>query len=187
MKFATLLMHNTMQKLASAWPKCRFLRRVIYMSLALFTLSSCSRYYVEVYQQKVDGTYLASVHVGTPDPRLANPPYGQLLVAEWQIPLELLPKYPFLELDVIFWDNIQRRYVFPINHRKGFERLFIIDDEFVKTGGILAYRARIKTEDGKIFREWRHQLWVNLITIDNTVPPPPRSEALSNPSPDKDP
>lgn len=109
-----------------------------------------------------------------------------MFVIEWQVPLELLPKNAFIEFDANYWDNIERRYVIPINDRKGYKTLFVINDDFIETGGVFTYRAKIKTEDGKVFREWRHQLWVNLITIDNQELPPPESEVLSKPNLDTD-
>ncbi|MBS3903370.1 MAG: hypothetical protein KGZ30_03310 [Anaplasmataceae bacterium] len=154
--------------------------------LSAFFLSGCRRYYVEVYQQRVDASYLASNAVNTPDPRSSHPPLGQLFVVEWQVPLELLPKNPFIEFDANFLDYSERRYVFAINQRKGFKTFFVVDHEFIETGGIFTYRAKIKTEDGEVFREWRHQLWVNLITIDNSEQQPPQSNVSSKPNPSKD-
>ena len=154
--------------------------------LLLLALSSCGRYNVAVHQKKIDATSLASFGAETPDPKLKHPPYGQMLAVEWQIPLDLLPKNPLVQLDVIFWDNIERHYVWPISHRKGYETLSIVNEEFERTGGVLTYRAKILTEDGKVFYEWRHRLWVNLITIDNGAPPPPRSKAVSPASPSMD-
>ena len=42
----------------------------------------------------------------------------------------------------------------------------LLDEEYEKTGGILTYKACIVTQEGKIFKESKHQLWVNLIEID---------------------
>ncbi len=150
-------------------------------------LSGCGRYYVEVHQRKIDSSDLASSGIESPDPRLEHPPYGQLLTIEWQLPQKLLLENPLVLLDVIFWDNVERHYAWPIQRRKGFATLPIVDGQFEKTGGVIAYRAKVLTEEGQIFREWRHQLWVNLITIDNEPsPPPPRSKDGSRPNPDMD-
>lgn len=109
-----------------------------------------------------------------------------MLAIEWQLPLDLLPKNPLVQLDVIFWDNVERHYVWPICDRIGYVTLKIINEEFEKTGGVLTYRARVLTEEGDIFREWRHQLWVNLITNDTASPPPPRPKPASMPNPSMD-
>ena len=56
----------------------------------LFLFSGCQKYYLTVYQEKIDKDSLASTHVGSPDPRQKNPPKGQELIIEWQIPGEIL-------------------------------------------------------------------------------------------------
>lgn len=130
-------------------------------------MGSCNRYYVAVYQEKVDKKSLASYAVRTPDPKQEHPPYGQLIAIEWQIPASLLGENPFIEFDANFSNSTAKRYVFPINDRRGFVTLRVLDDEYIETGGTFSYRARIRTEDGALFREWRHQLFVHLITIED--------------------
>ena len=153
--------------------------------LSTFLLCACNRYYVGVYQQRVDGSSLASAGAGTPDPKLKHPPFGQMLVVEWQLPKEYLAQNPLIQLDVIFWDNIERRYVWPVNQRKGYETLKILDEDYEKTGGILTYRARVLDEEGTVFREWRHMLWVNLITAEQDSHSL-QSEPVSTPNPGMD-
>jgi len=164
------------------------MKKIVHLTtfFLLLVFSACGRYYVEVYQKKIDASDLASSSIESPDPRSKHPPYGQMLAIEWQLPQKILSENPLVQLDVLFWDNVERHYVWPIQQRKGFVTLPIINGQFERTGGVLAYRARVLTEEGKLFREWRHQLWVNLITIDNESPPPPRSKAVSTPSQDMD-
>jgi hypothetical protein len=141
--------------------------RILLIIATLLLCAACNnRYYVGVYQQKVDGSSLASTGAGTPDPKQKHPPFGQMLVVEWQLPKDYLAQNPLVRLDVIYWDNVERSYVWPINDRKGYEILKILDEEYEKTGGILTYRARVMNEEGEIYREWRHMMWVHLITLD---------------------
>ena len=162
------------------------LQPLILFFFLLTVFSGCGRYYVEVYQKKVDAADLASTEVKSPDPRQKHPPYGQMLTVEWQLPQKLLVENPLVMLDVIFWDNVERHYVWPIQERRGFVTLPIVNKQFEKTGGVLAYRAKILTEEGVVFREWRHQLWVNLITTDEQPMLPPQSKAALLPNQDKD-
>jgi len=136
-----------------------------YMLLFLF-LVSCSRY-VEVKRLKVNSRTLASSWVNSPDPAKENPPLGEMLFIDWQVPGQLLYRNPELKLYVIYWDNQEKVYTWPINRRKGYETFSLLDEDFIRTGGFLTYRAEIVTEDGCIYRDWKHQLWVNLIKMDN--------------------
>ena len=107
--------------------------------------------------------YLASTHVGTPDPRQDHPPIGQMLILDWRVPQEVFKKKPEVVLDLILWNYTQRQIRIPIKRQMDFATYRLFNEEYDKTGGILTYKAQIVTEDGNVFREWKHQLWVNLI------------------------
>ena len=131
----------------------------------LLACSGCRPYYLTVMQEWVDVRYLASTYVNTPDPRQENPPMGQKLILDWRVPKEILKKHPEVVLDLILWDYTTRQIRIPIKHGMDSRPSRLFDEEYEKTGGILTYKAEIITEDGEIFREWKHQLWVNLITV----------------------
>lgn len=130
-------------------------------------MTGCSRYYVDVSRQKINATYLASTSVGTPDPRQKNPPLGEMLVINWQIPMKMVKENPQLRLYVIYWDNEERVFTWSLKKWKGYRTLSVLNKEFMRTRGFLTYRAEIVTEDGEIYREWKHQLWVNLIKVED--------------------
>ncbi len=138
--------------------------RLLYiLGLSVFLFSSCNRYYVEIHRQRINAGYLASTSVNTPDPRRCDPPLGEMLVIEWLVSMEIMEKNPQIRLYAISWDNEERVYTWPIKKRKGYRTFSVLNDDFIRTGGLLTYRAEIITEDGEVFREWKHQMWVNLI------------------------
>ena len=120
-----------------------------------------------MHKQTIDAKYLASTNVGSPDPRRCDPPKGEMVVAEWKIPKELLADDPKLVIHFIFNNFTQRSISFPITSSLGFKDYKITRDDFKKTKGILAYKGEILTKDREVFREWTHQLWVNLIEIED--------------------
>lgn len=132
----------------------------------LLLLVSCDKYYLSVRQIPVDQKYLASTHVGSPDPRLAHPPLGQKLVVGWSVPSEILQKEPKVVLRLLFWDHSEKEIAYPIAYRTGYEVYSLLNEEFEKSKGLLTYRADIVMTDGQIYRTWKHQLWVNLIRLD---------------------
>lgn len=131
----------------------------------LLGLSGCQRYYLSVMQQKIDINYLASTYVDTPDPRRDNPPNGVELIIDWQVPQELLKKKPVCILHVIYWDYTEETFYHDINYKVGYWKYVLLNKEFTARKGILTYSATIQTEDGEVYREWKHQLWVNLIHV----------------------
>ncbi|MCI0382468.1 MAG: hypothetical protein L0207_05415 [Chlamydiae bacterium] len=138
---------------------------ILFFLFALF-FGSCQKYGILVRQQLVNPTYLASTHIGSPDPRQADPPRGQMVIAEWWVPRELLSDEPKLVLHLIFWNYTEKIMEFPIDRRIGYETISVLGKEFDETKGVLTYMAQIVTNEGKIFREWKHQLWVKLIQIE---------------------
>ncbi len=137
-----------------------------FLFLFFILLASCEKYYVSVSSIPINASYLASSQVGTPDPRQAHPPVGQKLVIDWAIPPEMLSEQPKIILHLLYKNHGEKEVVYPITCRGGYTVYSLLNEEFVETKGLLTYRAEIVTEGGKVYREWKHQLWVNLITLD---------------------
>lgn len=129
-------------------------------------LASCDKYYVTVRQLPVNSNSLASSYVGTPDPRQAHPPTGQKLIIDWVIPGDLLIEQPRVVLFLVFKDHTEKKLSYPIEYKSGYAVYALTGEEFEKTQGLLTYRAEIVDSEGQVFRDWKHQLWVNLITLE---------------------
>lgn len=132
----------------------------------LTLLSGCGKYYLSVQQQWIDINYLASTQVNTPDPLRANPPVGQMLIIDWKVPRKMLKDKPQILLDLIFWDYTTQTIQIPITHQMNYTTYELLNDAYEKRGGILTYKASIVNQEGKLYRECKHQLWVNLIRIE---------------------
>jgi len=141
-------------------------KKSILLALFCLLLTGCDKYYLTLRQVPVDSNYLASSHVGTPDPRQAHPPHGQKIILQWAVPPEILEKNPALVLYVVYKDHTEKEFEYPIDGRLGYEVYSLLNEDYDKTGGLLTYRADIVTPDGTVYKEWKHQLWVNLITLD---------------------
>ena len=138
----------------------------IWILVLSFVLAGCDKYYLSLRQIHVTPTYLASSHVGTPDPRQAKPPFGQKLLIDWTVPPEVLAEKPEVVLYLVFKDHEEKQIRYPIEYRSGYRVYDLLNDAFVRSKGLLTYRAEIVTESGKVYREWKHQLWVKLINLD---------------------
>lgn len=135
------------------------------LCVSLLVITGCSQYYLSVSQQWLDVDYLASSHVATPDPRQLDPPLGQMLVLSWRLPEAVFVSNPRLILDLILWDYTTTEVSFPIERRMDFTTYRLVNQDYDQSGGILTYKARILTDEGILFREWKHQLWTPLILI----------------------
>lgn len=95
---------------------------------------------------------------------------GQMLILDWRVPSDVFKKNPKVVLDLVLWDYTSREIQIPIKRRMDFMTYRLLNEDYEKSGGILTYKAKIVTEDGEVFREWKHQLWVNLITVTDDRP-----------------
>lgn len=132
--------------------------------LILLISAGCGRPRLALQQQQITPAYLASTNVGTPDPR--TPPKGQMIVAEWFVPRWVVNESPILSIDILFENLTEDRVEFPITSTVGYETYSVLNKQFKETGGLLAYKAEITNTEGEILAEWKHQLWVKLITVD---------------------
>lgn len=172
--------------------------KVVIALLLTCSLSGCRRYYLEVSQLIINRDYLASTHVCSPDPRQHPPPYGRRLIISWQVPVEIMEQNPHIDLDVMFWNYTQERVTYVLDAKRGYVLYTLVGNEYLEKGGILSYKAQLITECGQVYRSWKQQLWVDLITVDEEeyLPPPQpafpesgeqsESQALSSPNPDTD-
>jgi hypothetical protein len=143
----------------------RMIRFFLFLLLALH-LSSCEKYYLSLQQQWVDISYLASSQANTPDPRKQNPPLGQMLIIDWRVSKSILKLEPHIALDLIFWDYSKKTICFPMKRQMDYVTYELLNDNYEKTEGILTYRAKIITKNGEAVKESKHQLWVDLIQIE---------------------
>ncbi|MBP7074468.1 MAG: hypothetical protein KBA81_03680, partial [Rhabdochlamydiaceae bacterium] len=117
----------------------------------LFSLAGCEKYYLSLRQVPVDVEYLASTHVGTPDPRQVDPPFGQKIVMQWAIPPEMLADKPRLIFHVIYKNHTEEEIIYPLEDRSGMEVFSVLNEQYREKGGLLTYHAEIRTQDGTVY------------------------------------
>lgn len=145
---ATLLAKLMVQRLA-----------VFAIILTLFT--SCYKDHLYVQQEWVDRNFLASSHVGTPDPRQDDPPEGQRLLIAWRFPPVILDRQLKMILTVRFWDNSEEVLIRPIKETKGYAAYNFFDER------ILTYRIQVVDGENEIVETWEHHFWTKRVLIDD--------------------
>ncbi len=135
-----------------------------YLILAALLLTGCGGKILMVQTDYLSHENLASFHVGTPDPRLRNPPLGQRLIVNWSIPhWNQLTPYT-LTVKIRFKNGTSTEENLEIHKSKGTYVFSLLNEEYFAREGFKTYIATIKS-DGAVLEEWRHQLWANLIEI----------------------
>ena len=132
--------------------------------LGLFNLVSCYKNHFYVSEESIDRNFLASSHIGTPDPRQADPPIGQRLLVSWQFPKSVFEKDLELQVTIRFWDDTQKTYLEPINRKRDYTSFFV-PHETGKDTRILTYRVQAISKTGEVVGHWDHQFWTKLIDV----------------------
>lgn len=132
-------------------------------------LIGCTNEHLSVHTEYINEEHLASFHVRTPDPLLCNPPIGQQLIVQWNIPRDYLHYDDLrLRLQIRFRNRQELIQEVPIQQRLCFYRYELLNEAFCETGGILTYKIEI-LGDGCVLDEWRHQLWTELIQVGSST------------------
>lgn len=135
--------------------------------IGLVVLAGCCGHGpLNVRHQYLDSRYLASSHVGTPDPN-ASRFYGQQLIIQWAVPKEerKLPNKNLL-LTVRFGNAQVKEVVFPIQGRGGTCRYRLLGRNFCDKRGVITYKIEMRSGDC-VLREWTHQVWAELVEIED--------------------
>jgi hypothetical protein len=129
----------------------------------LFSSSSCTLHRLDVQTQYLTPEYLASYHIGTPDPRRYEALIGERLLVQWSLSAqEVQDNQLFLYLKVRFRDHQEQEVKVPITKKRGTYLYQVNQELFCQTGGILTYYAEIQSSSC-VFASWKHPLWVELI------------------------
>jgi len=113
-----------------------------------------------VQQEWVDRTFLASSHVGTPDPRQDCPPDGQRLLVSWKFPSNLLGEQLRLIITVRFWDNVEEVICHPVTRAWSYAAFNFFQSK------ILTYKVEVVDYKDEVIDVWEHHFWTELIDID---------------------
>lgn len=135
-------------------------------TLILEMVTSCSAPPISVQTEYITVDHLASTYVGTPDPRQVCPPAGQRLIIGYSLPKDYL-RYSTLSLYIKlrYRNREEQELNIPIFKCRGNYIIDILNEQYCETGGILTYIIEVRGDD-KVLNTWRHQLWVDLITLD---------------------
>ena len=108
---------------------------------------------------------LASYVVNTPDPELLNPPIGQRLVINWLLPPNTACNDLQLKIFIRFRNKELLEKDLNINCSNGTYTYFVMNEDFLRTDGILSYKVLL-IANGECISEFRHQLWADVIVFD---------------------
>lgn len=133
-----------------------------FASIVLF-LSGCSSSYISVDKIKTNKQSFASKFARSPDPRSLNPPKGEKLYITWSVPIQFEPHMYRMKVDLIYRNLETESLMYPLKRRAGSMIIEMLNEEYKKKEGFLAYKFEIVSLDGEVVADFTHRMWVDLI------------------------
>ena len=131
-------------------------------------LTSCHYPHVNVDMRFVRPEMRASHWIGSPDPGLCCPDYGQEMVMTWHLPLHYFNDAPlYLEYFIRYGNREEERYCIRLLKRKGSFSHTLLNEDYWCRQGVLAYKIICYGRSGCL-ESFSHQLWIDKIQFDIT-------------------
>lgn len=147
----------------SAW-----INVINFISLCFLVGCSCGGSMLSVQTEYLSHESLASYYVGTPDPRLNHPNIGQRLIISWNVPKYYLCLEDLhLDVTIRFRTRQEITEKVPITSYADTYIYSLMNCDYIATQGILTYKVDL-VGGGAILEEWRHQIWTDLVIIEDS-------------------
>lgn len=116
-----------------------------------------------MFHEYLDTRYLASCHVGTPDPRKCCY-FGQQLIIRWSFPASMMKCDLYLVLKVRNRNETVEERRIEVKKRKGTYVYRLVNQAYCERNGILTYQVEVRDGDC-VLETWTHQVWAELIEV----------------------
>lgn len=123
----------------------------------------CQKYYLSVQKQSLDVSP-ASNFARTPN--LEKAEKGEELIIEWRVTKEQMTQPLRIVVKVLYRNYEESTKHFPVDRKRGVVTFPLKGDAYEKTKGFLSYMVTLETTDGVVVKEWKQQLYVDLIKIE---------------------
>lgn len=140
----------------------------IFLFLICVFCSGCQKSYVTVVQEKIHRKHLASSFVDSPDPLQNESPHGRKLYVSWNISSEYQIEDCQIRISMIFRNRTTRVIDLALLRRRGTLVYSLLGQNYYETQGLLTYKVELLTKKEEVLAFWRHQMWVNLIMLDES-------------------
>lgn len=134
--------------------------------LILLILTSCSKADLGLYTEYISIQSLPSYQMGTPDPRLYCPDYGEKLHISWFLPNDTHYNEIYLYLHLRYGNGVFEEKWIRVDSYDGVYALPLLNEEYREKEGIYTYKVLLIGDDCTLL-ERRHILWAEPIVLED--------------------
>lgn len=133
--------------------------------LLLLALTACANPPLSVFTEYISVETLPSYRIGTPDPRLYCPDFGEKIHITWAIPQEITCLECLeLRLYLRFGNGEDEEFNHTLHARSGTLVFRLLNDAYFEKQGVFTYKIELYVEN-TLISTWLHQLWAEKITL----------------------
>ena len=131
--------------------------------LSLF-LTACANPPLSVFTEYISVETLPSYIIGTPDPHLYCPDFGEKIHITWAIPQDTCIENLKIRLFLRFGNGEDEQLDYTLLERSGTLVFRLLNEAYSEKQGVFTYKIELYAEDALI-STWLHQLWAEKITF----------------------
>lgn len=137
--------------------------RLLFLGLLL---TSCYREKLSVFTEYISFRTLPSYIMGTPDPRLYCPDFGEKLHITWSLSKKCNYETLSLHIDLRYGDGTFDSQDVELFTPTGIYVLPLLNEDYRSKGGIFTYKITLYG-DGEPIQVERHLLWMDPIDLED--------------------
>lgn len=132
--------------------------------LLLLALTACANPPLSVFTEYISIESFPSYRIGTPDPRLYCPDFGEKIHITWAIPQDTCLEDLEIRLFLRFGNGEDETFNHTLLERSGTLIFRLLNEAYSEKQGVFTYK--IELYSGEILLStWLHQLWAERITL----------------------
>lgn len=132
--------------------------------LLLLSLSACANPPLSVFTEYISVEAFPSYRIGTPDPRLYCPDFGEKLHITWAIPQDTCLEDLEIRLFLRFGNGDDEQFDYTLLDRSGTLIFPVLNEAYAEKQGVFTYKIELYAEN-ILISTWFHQLWAERITL----------------------
>lgn len=127
-------------------------------------LSACASPPLSVFTEYISVESLPSYRIGTPDPHLYCPDFGEKLHISWAIPQGICLEDLEIRLFLRFGNGEDEQLNYTLLERSGTLIFRLLNEAYADKQGVFTYKIELYAEN-TLISTWLHQLWAERITL----------------------
>lgn len=126
--------------------------------------TACANPPLSVFTEYISVETLPSYRIGTPDPRLYCPDFGEKIHISWAIPQDTCLEDLEIHLFLRFGDGSDEELNYPLLDRSGTLIFRLLNDAYYAKQGVFTYKIELYARN-TLLSTWLHQLWAEKIIL----------------------